>query len=491
MRFPLILAQLALAFLLLHNHAIGCVIVPKSTVLEAYQSADVVIIARAVSQEKTSKPSGFTNNLVVTTTMEIEKVFKGNFRISDKITFGQGGHPRCTWEFYEDAIGERYLLYLQSPPKDSDLWYVFGNDRSYPLAYVADDLLYLNNLDAVRGKTRVSGTLDRNNDEPDVVGRKIWLMGNDRVYETKTDKDGVYEFYDLPPGRYVLQPELPAGWRIDRTSQGTTTIADRKRQIHTRHVVFTLKPRQHAAVDLSFVLNNVVSGSVLDAQGKPLPDVQVSLLPTDGKQSLNFEYTDEEGHFAIESIEPGSYVLVVNEDGEKRIQEPLPALYYPDVAEKANARIFRIRAGDTIKGLKIVVPKVEEMVTVEGVVRFADGMPAPKVTARFNTRKVPGVDGDNIGDTDAKGRFSFKIFKGLPGELHADFFAMLEGDTLIWLQPNESVNCPQVQRLIKQSGKDRMSIKTPALKINPNADLRNLVLTFPFRACPRSPPRRK
>lgn len=490
MRSPLVLVQLSLTFLLLHSNVIGCVLMPKPTVLDDYQNSDVVIIVRAVSQEKTSKPSGLTNNRVVTTTMEIEKVFKGNFRVGDKLTLGQMSPPACGWEFYDSDIGQQYLLYLGSPEKGSKLWYVYGNDRSQRLSYAADDLLYFNKLDAVRGKTRVSGTLDRDNDEPDVVGRKIWLMGNDRVYETKTDKDGVYEFYDLPPGRYVLQPELPAGWRIDREPIGTTTISDKKRQIRNKQVVFTLKPRQHAAIDMSFVLDNVVSGSVVNAQGKPLPEVQVSLLPTDGKQSLNFEYTDEEGRFAIESIEPGSYVLVVNEDGEKRIQEPLPALYYPDVAEKANARVFRIRAGDSIKGLKIVVPKVEEMVTVEGVVRFADGTPAPKVTARFNTRKVPGVDGDNIGDTDAKGRFSFKIFKGLPGELHADFFAMLESDSLVWLKDGY-VNCPQVQRLIKQSGEDRTMIKTPTLRIDPQGDLRNLVLTFPFPACKRNPLTRK
>jgi hypothetical protein len=177
----------------------------------------------------------------------------------------------------------------------------------------------------VRGKTRVSGTLDQEDDELDVVGRKIWIMGKDKVYETKTDKDGVYELYDLPPGRYVLQPELPAGWRISREAIGTTTIINKKRQILTRHVVFTLKPRQHAAIDLSFVLNNVVSGSVVEEQGKPLAQVQVSLNPTVARDDAgNYDYTDEEGRFAIESIHQELTFWFSIRMARKRSKRPFP-----------------------------------------------------------------------------------------------------------------------------------------------------------------------
>lgn len=480
-RSLLILLTIGLSFLLLPNIGAACALGPRPTVLQAYKKADVVVIARAVSQEKTNDPSPPTGNRVLSTTMEIEKVFKGNLRVRDKITFGQGNSPGCTWDFYEDAIGQEYLFYLYSPTDDSKLWYEFGYSRSHLLPYVADDLLYLNNLDAVRGKTRVSGTLDQEEDEPDVVGKKIWIMGKDKVYETTTDQNGVYEFYDLPPGRYLLEPELPAGWRIDRDTRGTTTISDPKRQILGRHIAFTLRPRQHAAIDVSFVLDNVVSGRVVDSRGNPLRGVQVSLKPTDaGHQSVNFEYTDEEGGFAIESIEPGTYVLVLNKDGEKRIEEPFPALYYPSVAEEAKARVFRIRPGDNMKGLTIVVPHVEEMVTVQGVVRLADGTPAPRSTVRFIPAKVPGVDGSAVEDTDTKGQFSFKTFKGVPGEVHADFFAY-SGNTARVLGRYNYENCPQVQMLVKQTGKEM--IKTPALRIDPKHDIHNLVLTFPFRAC--------
>ena len=472
-----LLFAVSLGMLLVPRIAAGCVLTPKPTVLEAYNDADVVVIVRAISVEKVSDPSSIPmhGSRVVSTMMEVQKVFKGNLGIGSKMTFGQGNGIRCTWVFYEDDVGKEYLFYLQKPPEEPNLWYEFGYSRSDVTSRVADDLLYLNNIDAVRGRTRVSGTISE--DEP---GQKVWILGKDKVYETTTDKNGVYELYDLPPGRYVLEPELPFGWKIDRTARGTTTVSDRKQQIRGKHVIFTLKPRQHAAIDIEFVLDNVISGSVVDGRGKALPEVQVSLKPIDvNNESINFEYTDEHGRFAIESITPGNYIVVVNEDGKKTIKEPFSALYYPNVT-KQEARIFRIRAGDNIKGLKIVVPDTGEMVTVQGVVRYADGTLARKVTVRFTPARVPGFEGAALAATNAQGEFSFKILKDLPGELHADFFAY-SGSIAATIGKYDYAKCPQVQTIVKQTGKEM--IKTPALRIDAKEDRLNLVLTFPFRSC--------
>jgi hypothetical protein len=212
-----------------------------------------------------------------------------------------------------------------------------------------------------------------------------------------------------------------------------------------------------------------------------MAEVEVWLSPTvKGNHIGHWDYTDEKGWFAIKAIEPGDYVLVLNKDGEKRIEEPFAALYYPGVADEASAKVFRFRAGDNLKGLKIIVPHIEEMVTVRGVVRFADGTPAPGTTVRFVPAKRSGIDGQAMQDSDAKGRFSFKIFKGLPGELHADFFAH-SGDTATLLRKYNYENCPQVQSIIKQTGENMM--KTLTLKVDPQHDLLNVVLKFPFRAC--------
>jgi len=454
---------------------------PRPTVLDAYNKADFVVIARAISVEKVSDDAETPPNTsrVLSIVMEVQKVFKGNLRVGDKMTFGQGNGIRCTWVFYEDVVGNEYLFYLENPTGDPKVWYEFGYTRSTVIDGVNDDLLYLNNLEANRGRTRVSGTLSEDEEQVSPSGRRIWIVGNNKVYETRTDKNGVYEFYDLPPGRYRLEPELPFGWKITPTVPGTTTVSDPKRQIQRRHILFTLKPRQHAAIDLAFVLDNVVSGSVVDVRGKPLPDVEVSLKPVDPEnKSLNFEYTDEQGRFTIESITPGDYILVVNHDGEKTVAEPFGAVYYPNVTEKAKALVFHIRAGDNIKGLTIV-PDLTEMITVQGVVRYEDGTPVKKATVRFFPAKVPGFNGFVVVDTTAEGKFSFKIFKGLPGELYADFFAYTGTGAEI-VGAYDYAKCPQVYAIMKQTGE---LIKTRVQKIAPQHDLPNVVLTFPFPRC--------
>jgi hypothetical protein len=41
------------------------------------------------------------------------------------------------------------------------------------------------------------------------------------------------------------------------------------------------------------------------------PAVHVELKPMDAdNESINFEYTDEQGRFAIESVTPGTYIIV-------------------------------------------------------------------------------------------------------------------------------------------------------------------------------------
>lgn len=37
-------------------------------------------------------------------------------------------------------------------------------------------------------------------------GQDHWCK---KTYETKTDENGVFEIYDLPPGKYFIEPEMP------------------------------------------------------------------------------------------------------------------------------------------------------------------------------------------------------------------------------------------------------------------------------------------
>lgn len=173
----LILFLLLASFLGLRlTAATACVLLPLPTVLDAYERADVVITARVVSIQKTKEPDPIHFN-IHSATMVVQKVFKGNVKVQDALSFAQGNGIDCLWTFDEKMIGREFLLYLNPPDDGSNLWYL-GQGRSSEVSDAANDLLYLNNLDKVHDKTRVSGTLDA--DFP-VAGRNVRIIGKNTL----------------------------------------------------------------------------------------------------------------------------------------------------------------------------------------------------------------------------------------------------------------------------------------------------------------------
>src|SRR5205823_1127142 len=139
-----------------------------------------------------------------------------------------------------------------------------------------------NNMNSVRGRTRISGVLDVDSSEDlSLDGRTIRIIGKHKTYIAKTDKNGVYELYDVPPGRYVLEPELEFGWKVDEfhlTRQPTRFELMHGRAPSNR-IAFTLRPRRHFGVDIRLRLSNHVSGTIYDSKSKPMQWVCVSVVP--------------------------------------------------------------------------------------------------------------------------------------------------------------------------------------------------------------------
>jgi hypothetical protein len=139
---------------------------------------------------------------IVSIKMIVEKVYKGNLKAGDEMIFGQG-ESNCLVEFQEEEVGTKFLFYLKPRENKPKLWYADSCGRSkplpnYPTRYIKDaahDLLYLDKMNEVRGKTRISGTLisyqwsiaDGGADFKRVAHRKV------QTYEALTNEEGVYE----------------------------------------------------------------------------------------------------------------------------------------------------------------------------------------------------------------------------------------------------------------------------------------------------------
>jgi hypothetical protein len=457
----------------------ACSCAGTSTVLDAFDHAAVVVVARVVGVDRREKGSDFRG--IRSTKMVAEKVFKGNLKAGDEMIFGQGGGADCIWTFDEESIDKQFLFYL-STFEDQKMWFASTCGRSRGADYAIDDLMYLNNLSKVRGKTRISGTINFENEtDLSVAGRKIRITGADKTYEVKTNEDGVYEIYNLPAGKYLIEPEVPVGWKIDKYSLkyspsfigGTEEIESIKR------IPIKLVEKRHAGLDLQFEIDNAIGGRVFDPNGKPMSDVCIKAVKPQVEKDTSYhaDCTDENGNFYIISVPSGSYVLVINNGGRISSSEPFGQFYYPNVFEREKAAVITIGPGETVEGLNIYAPQMEEVITIEGVFLYSDGKPVVDESVQFEPEKTKAnVEGKVRATTDSNGRFSLRVLKGLKGKLFGGMY-VYEG---------KFENCPKLDAIIKKARNDLEEIKTSAIEIQAEHDLYQVEIKYPFPGCKKA-----
>jgi hypothetical protein len=475
----------------------ACSCGPRPTVLEAFEQSDEVVILRAISVEKVQNTeTEYYLDGIRSATLVVEKVFKGKLKARDEIVFGQGSGADCIWTFSEESVGRQFLFYLTRPDKPStagglpsrepDLWFTSFCGRSKGLVGATEDLLYLENIAKVRGKTRISGSIGGSfayrDIDIDVDGKKIKIIGPKKTYETKTDKDGVFEIYDLPPGKYFIEPETPAGWKIDtyflRYSPSVVQDESGRWEMKSpRQVAITLEPKKHASVYIAFTEENFVRGRVLDPKGNAMSRVCVYLLRPGQDAWGPSDCTNERGQFEITEIPEGEYVLVANQDGKPSNREPFPKIFYPNVTERERAAVINIRPGERLANLDIVIPKLEETVTISGILQYSDGKPVAEEWVKFKvTKKDEKIDGDVDEKTDDAGRFTLRVLKGLTGELAAEE----------WLMKGIYKNCPKVDELVAKSGKNNVTVFSNVIKLTTEQDAYEVELTLPFPKCEKA-----
>jgi hypothetical protein len=487
-------------FLLSLRTAEACSCGPKTTVLDAFNFSDVVVIVSVVSVEKAkpeqTAPQGHmsdgTNYVdgVKSTSTRVEQVFKGTLKVGDEMIFIQGGGADCIWTFNEKDIGKKFLFYLRGQ-KGSTRWMAGTCGRSGPVDYAGDDLLYLTNLNKVRNKTRISGTVRFVHEAGEsLAGRKIRIVGAKRTQEVKTDDNGVYEIYDLPAGRYFIEPEIPKGWKVARFSLGYSPSLDRSgKEGSLQRIPIILEANRHAGLDIMFEIDNIVRGHIYDPLGQPMKGVCLDLIPADGtKGAYLADCTEEDGAFEIDKIPPGGYVIIVNDDGKMDSSEPFGTFYYPKALKREEATVFNIGLGDIVENLEIYPPIELKTITVEGVLLYSDGKPVADESVSFKSvRKQSTVNdkdededeedpNDAIANTDLKGRFSIKILQGANGSLFGWMYSYV----------GEFENCPKLDRLIKQADTDVPEIRTPPVEIRATTSLYGVELKFPFPSCKKA-----
>jgi hypothetical protein len=220
---------------------------PYRTVCETYDRADSVIIGRIESVKG--------NHLKQTVVIRVEKTFKGRNRKEVVLSQPQS---TCDWDFSGEA-GERFLLYLVRDKK-TKTYSAIAEGMGGRVERESENLYWLNKLPGSLNRTRLSGTIELYKDEPFefvyyLVGTKVRVFNSEKSFEVFTDDNGIYEIWDIPIGKYQIEPLLPFKLRLSlNLAKGLVDFDSLKKNApKTNAVLIEIKPKGCGGID--FVVN--------------------------------------------------------------------------------------------------------------------------------------------------------------------------------------------------------------------------------------------
>ena len=292
---------------------------------------------------------------------------------------------------------------------------------------------------------------------------RIRVKEGDSVYETWSDAEGLYEFYDLPPGKYEFDPDLPSG-----TTLSWSIGSDKPLEF------FTLEQGCEER-NIDVYASGSIQGRVLDSSDNVLSNAIVYIVPADTEEvsKASQSYSEgqyKEGYFKFVHIPPGKYVIMVNPDDSQDPDFPYGITFYPGVHDRESAGIIALNAGEQIKGADIRVEK--------------------QFTPRHLTVRVTLADERLIRDfvsVEAKGTLNANAMARVhQGDLNKSVFKLS-------VLPNESYEVKA--KLICRYSDDRSSRPGAILYSNeeyirPGDGQSELFLIIPATGCPELPGKR-
>jgi protocatechuate 3,4-dioxygenase beta subunit len=235
---------------------------------------------------------------------------------------------------------------------------------------------------------------------------------------TTTNAEGLYEFKDLPAGRYNVNASKGSFVAL---SYGQTRAFEGG------------KPLELAAdqtiekVDFSLPKGGVITGRVLDEFGEPIADVQVAPLRNQftpaGRRPMmagRMATTNDIGEFRLFGLLPGQYYLSATlrtmfagpfDTSDDR--SGYAATYFPGTPNMAEAQLLTIGIGETVSDLTVVLTPTR-MARITGTVVDVDGKPVRQGSVMVMQRNNGGMFGMPGGPIRPDGTF---VVSGLsPGD---------------------------------------------------------------------------
>lgn len=228
----------------------------------------------------------------------------------------------------------------------------------------------------------------------------------------KTDAEGRYLLTNVAPGSYQVLPVAPAYVVADLAPSfppGRRLIVNAGEEV--KDVDFKLEP------------GGVITGRVTDGGGNPVVAEQVFVQPADDAAGqgprLGIDQrdrmTDDRGVYRIFGLPAGRYYVGVGRAGDAGLitfgrRKLFRSTFYPDAAERAQARVVEVKQGFEAENIDITVGRALKTYRVSGRFVAADsGQPVAGVAVGYSAvdargRRMGSYAG--LAETDARGEFS-------------------------------------------------------------------------------------
>ena len=207
-------------------------------------------------------------------------------------------------------------------------------------------------------------------------------------YTDTTDGAGKFVFEGVLPGRYTLSAGRTGFLPQKYGARGATNSSPGS--------VLTLAAGQTMKdLDFKLIPQGVITGRVTDADGDPMPGIQVFAMQTvrmRGQRGLapkGYAQTDDQGSFRIANLSPGPYYVSTDDPQARqraqdhsvrpgRVENPASNVttYYPDSVDAAGATALQVDAGSELRGIDIRIRR-ERVFSIRGlIIDAATGKPA-------------------------------------------------------------------------------------------------------------------